>query len=299
MNPRCWMLDDSEVCFVHLGKYGDLMIMLPAFKAVADELGKPPICIVSTDFASIFDGVSYVRPWPMKLHWWRGVKAAREAALKAGFSPIVVKWWDEPGSKPPMQLGNGKTITLMIHGQPRKIFAAEWDSYQASQWRYAGFSMEQMMKLPLVFDRRNPDREQALRLRHFRSPKPKLLVNLSQSGTSPFKHSFRAFSLLHSARCDIVNLANIRAERIYDLLGLYDYAAGLVTTDTATLHLAAASSLPYIALLNNGGAGSVPKGNCILSLRYSEFEGGIGFFIEALQKIGKMDKAPPQAAAHA
>ena len=69
-----------------------------------------------------------------------------------------------------------------------------------------------------------------------------------------------------------LDLAKIKAQRIYDLLGLYDNAAGMITTDTATLHLAAASNIPYVALINNGGAGSIPKGNCVLKVRYSQFQ---------------------------
>lgn len=282
----CWMTGQREICFVHLGKYGDLMIMMPAFRAVAEQLGKPPICIVSTDYASIFDGVSYVKTWPMKLHWWKGVGEARKAAIKAGFDPIVVKWWDEPDAKPPMNLDGGKTITLTIHGQKRIVPAAEWDSFQASQWRYAGFTMEQMMQWPLVFDFRNLEREAALRSKYFRfSNSPKLLVNLSESGTSPFRAARQVRGLIMGHNFDVVGLESIRAERIYDLLGLYDHAAGLITTDTATLHLAAASDVPYIAFINNGGAGSIPKGNCILAIRYADWPAKRGHLLEALQTI--------------
>ena len=162
MNP-CWMLQNKQVCFVHLGKYGDLILMCPAFKAVADEMGKPVICVVSSEYASVFDGVSYVHPWVVNLHWWRGVGEAKRMAIAAGFEPIVVKWWDEPGASPPMALPGARTISLTIHGVRHVVPAAEWDSFQASQWRYAGFTVEQMMQWPLVFDRRDPGRERALR----------------------------------------------------------------------------------------------------------------------------------------
>ena len=259
--------------------------MLPAFKAVADEMGKPPICIVSKAFASIFDGVSYVRPWVMDLHWWKGVGAARKAAEDAGLYPIVVKWWDEPNAKPPCDPETTKYVRLKIHGKPCTIPADEWDSFQNSQWRYAGFTMEQMEEWPLVFDRRNAVREQVLRLKHFHSNKKHLLVNLSQSGTSPFPAIQQAMALSHIPGFDILNLSTVKADRIYDLLGLYDYADGLITSDTATLHLAAASKVPYIAFINNGGAGSTPKGNCILSMRYAEFKNNLGRFVNALKTI--------------
>lgn len=286
----CWMLKQSEICFVHLGKFGDLMIMLPAFKAVAEEMGKAPICIVSKDFASIFDGVSYVRPWVVDFHWWKGVGQARRLAMSRGFNPIVVKWWDDPELSPPAKLEKGRTITLTIHGRPRTIPRSEWDSFQASQWRYAGFTMEQMMQWPLVFDRRSPEREHELLCRHFPASGKPLLVNVTRTGTSPFpsKSLTQVMGLVMGSGLPVVNLAGVSAIRIYDLLGLYDHAAGLVTSDTATLHLAAGSNVPYIAFVNNGGSGSVPKGNCVASIRYGEIESSRGFFLSALNRIKNM-----------
>lgn len=246
--------------------------MLPAMKSVADELGKPPICMVSHEFSGIFEGVSYVKPWIVNLHWWRGVKdgMARKMAERAGYDPVVVKWWDEERALPPRALEPGRTTTLTIHGKTIEINAAEWDSYQSSQWRYAGFTMEQMMSWPLVFDRRNPGREAELRNRVFKTLLPKLLVNMPMNGASPFKLSNLVWSFVGGLGFEIVDLSKVTAFRIFDLLGLFDHAAGMVTSDTATLHLAAASPMPYIALVNSGGAGSVPKGNCVLSVRYSD-----------------------------
>lgn len=283
----CWTLRTEEVCFVHLGKFGDIMIMLPAFKAVSDQMGVPPICMVSKDYASLFDGVSYVRPWVLELHWWKGVLKAREIATRAGFDPIVIKWWDMPGVTPPkpIDIQHESMVNLKIHGRPCKIQASEWDSFQNSQWRYAGFTMQQMEEWPLVFDRRSEYREQVLRLKHFHANTRRLLVSLPQKGTSPFPAAQQAMAFCHIPGFQIVNLATIKAERIYDLLGLYDYADGLITSDTATLHLAAASKIPYIAFVNNGGAGSTPKGNCILSIRYGEFKNRLGEYMQAIKRI--------------
>ena len=283
--PLCWTASLRDICFVHLGKFGDIMIMLPAFKAIAEETGKPAICLVSEEFASIFDGVTYVQPWVEPFHWWKDVGKARELAERAGLNPIVVKWWDEPGAPAPAIRPGEKTVSLNIHGLRRVVSATDWDSFQASQWRYSGFSMDKLYEWPLVFDKRSPEREQALRDYYFSSPNPKLLVNLSANGTSPFRHAKNVMSLIWGMGFDVVDLSRVRAHRIYDLLGLYDEAAGLITSDTATLHLAAASSVPYIAFINNGGAGSIPKGNCIKSIRYSQFEGGMGLFVEALKKL--------------
>lgn len=283
--PVCWMQYIEPSCFVHLGKYGDLMIMFPAFKAIADATGVRPICIVSTDYWTIFDGISYAQPWAVGLHWWKGVSEARKMAQARGFNPIVVKWWDEPNAQAPVQLENGKTIKLTIHGKECHVPANEWDSYQASQWRYAGFTMQQMADWPLIFDRRNPIREQELRVRFFRTNRPKILYNFSDKGTSPFQAAHQIIPLLSRVGCELVDLSRFKAFRIFDLLGLYDQAALLVTSDTATLHLAAASKVPYIAFINNGGAGSIPKGNCILSVRYGDINHSIPRIAALLQQF--------------
>lgn len=248
------------------------MIMLPAFRAVADQLGKPPICMVSVPYASIFDGVSYVRPWVVNVHWWGGIGEARRVAERKGFHPVVVKWWDEPGATPPPPPDGAKLIKVKIRGEIRQIAENEWDSYQASQWRYAGFSVADMMNWPLVFDRRNPQREEALAKRVFKTGKPKLLAALSSDGTSPFWHRDDILSVLRVEfpGHEIIDIASVRAFRIFDLLGIYDRAAGLVTSDTATLHLAPASPIPYVAFINDGGSGSIPRGNCVASIRYRQ-----------------------------
>ena len=82
-------------------------------------------------------------------------------------------------------------------------------------------------------------------------------------------------------RVKFVDLDNVKAERIYDLVGLMDAAVGMVTVDTSTLHLAAASCRPYVALTVGGWNTSVPKGNCALRMDYGEVLGRV-------EEIGSM-----------
>lgn len=284
-NRHCWLSKVGDICYVHLGKYGDVMLFLPALKRVADETGKPPIVMISRDYASVLEGVSYVRPWVVDLHWWQGLDTARKMAEAEGFRPHMTKWWDLPDAKPPMDLPGGRNITLTVHGRAMTIAASEWDSFQASQWRYAGFTVENMMQWPLVFDRRSPEREEQLRQRHMSGGHSWLLVNMPKSGTSVFQHQQRAMALAQQSGLMVCDLSMVHATRIYDLLGLYDHAVGMVTADTATLHLAPASNIPYIAFVNDGGAGSIPRGNCILSIRYSQFPRKIPAYINALKSL--------------
>lgn len=285
-------------CFVHLGRFGDLMILLPGLKALHDFTGEKPVCMVSEEFASIFEGVSYVEPWIVPFHWWRDVgKARRLAAQKYGEAVRCPKWWDDLTAKEPFKLDGRPTVLLTIHGNKHRIPEGAWDSYQLSQWRYAGFSPQQMLDWPLVFDRRHEGREAALRHWCFKTEKPKLLVNFNETGSSPFKEGRRFLPMLQSFGFEVIDLSRYRAQRIYDLLGLYDHAAGLVTSDTATLHLAGASRVPFIAFVNNGGAGSIPKGNCVLTVRYGDVLARSGEAFQVL-KSWRNDKlshtAPPQ-----
>lgn len=283
-NP-CWMLSERDVCFIALGKFGDLAIALPMFKAVYDETGRPPLVMVSCDFSSMLEGVSYVRSWVVALHWWRGVGPAIKVAEQAGFNPICLKFWDVPGAKAPFQLGPGRKISLTVHGRNMVLNADDWDSYQSSQWRYAGFTVEQMMSWPLVFDKRNHQRESMLRAHVFKTSQPKFLVNCNPGGSSPFKWTNMIMSMVQNIGFEVIDLAKVRADYVFDLLGLYEYASGMITSDTATLHLAAASDIPYIAFISDGGAGSVPRGNCTMSCRYSELQKKKPEVLKAIMKI--------------
>lgn len=260
------MVTKEPICNITLGKTGDACIMLPAMKAVADATGIPPVFMIAEEFAPVLDGVSYVQPWPVKLNWCREVGKARQMAEPRFKHVIVGKWWDDPNAKTPTWFQDSRHVTLTHQGRNLQIAAKEWDSYQASQWRYSGFTMEQMLEWPLVFDRRDENREADLRRRLFKTDLPKLIVNLYPGGSSPWRYGNTILQWLHGF--EVINITNVVAHRIYDLLGLYDHAAGLITSDTATLHLASASEVPYIAFVNNGGSGSIPKGNCLLKVRY-------------------------------
>jgi hypothetical protein len=123
----------------------------------------------------------------------------------------------------------------------------------------------------LIFDKRDANRERALLERVNRRKLPMLLVNFAGI-TSPFAPVPEVMNALECFRGQfvVVNLSDLRAYRIYDLIGLMDNAIGLLTIDTSTLHLAAASPTPYIAFCRDDGqSGSIPKGNCALKVPYS------------------------------
>jgi len=273
---KCWMLsrERKPTAFCVLGRLGDLMILMPGWKALYDQTHLKPVVIVAREFASIFDGVSYVQPHVLNVNPYTGVLQAIQTGIRLYGNVLVPKWWDDPRHRPPPIIPEPwfETKTIKYQGKTWTMAAKDWDSYQTSQWEHAGFTREQMMEWPLVFDRRSEAREEQLRRQTFKTNKPKLLWNIGgTTNPAPGEHhaKLRAIMTRLHGKFENVDLGHIRAPRIYDLLGLYDKAAGMLTSDTSTLHLAAASKLPFVALLANGGSGSVPRGNCILKVRYN------------------------------
>lgn len=272
MSKSCYLFTKTPPCFIQLGRFGDLIILLPAFKAIYERTGLKPIVAIGTDYASLADGVSYVNWWPMPLQWWQGIPAARREAERYFHDVVVPQWWNDSGGDHEglgQKLGTGGVV-LQCHGHEWGVDIAKWPNYMASMWDRAGFTREEMLKLPLVFDKRDPVREEALARSTLHGKKPFLLYNF-KGISSPFAFTPEITSLMRkfSATFTLVDLGAIHATRIYDLLGLYDRAFALVTSDTSTLHLAMGAKLPYIAFTVDGWSGSTPRGNCQLQLGYN------------------------------
>jgi len=254
---------------VLLGPHGDLIQMLPAWQEIYHLTGRKPIVLVSQQYAPTLEGVSYVEALPFNGHWARDVPKARAYAESRWGRCTVLAWWNDIAQVPIEFRGS---LALNCRGRECNINTFKWPSYGHSMWERAGFPYEHdMLTLPLVFDRRDQKREAQLIDRFKAFSKPLLLYNFTAK-SSPFGHVPELWPILQLFRRDftLLDLGAIRCHRIYDLLGLYDVAAGLLTCDTATLHLAPASTVPYIAFTQNGWCGSVPKGNCVLNIRYSD-----------------------------
>lgn len=270
----CYLTKSTEpVCFVHLGRFGDLMILLPACLHLYQTTGIKPVIAVAGQFSTLLDGVSYVTPWVIPgANWVTHSRQVYDEAVKHFSDVRVPKWWDCGGMEPPPPLPNEPYAELYHMGRRIVVRPEEWESYMFSQWKACGFNRRQMMEWRLVFDRRSPEREAELVSHSMGTRRPAILYNMS-GATSPVVQAAEAIKQLWPFRnrgVHLVDLSGVKAHRIYDLLGMYDQALCLVTGDTATLHLAAAHTIPTIALINNGGAGSIVKCNCILKIRYAD-----------------------------
>ena len=238
----------AETCVVQLGRYGDILNILPA----CQMLGRVAL-MVAAEYADILQAADYVDP----ITWTGDVDDLRGAVAAAGanFKRVLV----------PQMFGNVP--------RPRTF-----SSYALDEWAALGLVHEFPGQLVL---RRNGERERRLASALcMDSGGPCIAVNF-RGGSSPFllgpelldqlRNTFRGRGC---GRARIIDLSPIRGENIVDLLGVIDRCRALLTIDTATLHLAHASKTPTIALvsdwMDDPWRGSIPKGNIVFSCRYSQ-----------------------------
>lgn len=260
MPPRA--LKSSEL-YVQLGRTGDVINILPLLYSESLK-GIKPHLLVSHQYLSILEGVSYVEP--VAYH-------GDFADLNGALSSVRGKY------------RTFKVTQVYAHGL---TYAHHTDSFLKESWNRVG-RLEDWGRLPLIFDRRNYIREKELRDR-FLSDKPLILV-APRGISSPFHHFKMLFDVLEKELGEdytILDLAGIQANRFFDLLGLMDAAAALVTIDTAHMHLARASKIPTIALVTDGPTPwhtSAPLSGQILRMKYSEFPSRAMDVVGAIKNI--------------
>jgi hypothetical protein len=238
----------NQRTFIQLGRAGDVILLMPAMRWLYLNEGVKPRLITSAEFGPILDGVSYVEPVVLDVHWWYGMKEATEYAKK---------------------FFGGATV-VQCHADKWVVNLQEYPTFMESTHSRTGVPWEHFTTLPMVFDRRSPERE----LKHLPSTNGKPLIAVNMVGfSSPFPHANEMWKILNSVRdrAHIIDLSTMKLPRIYDLLGLFDRAVGTIHIDTSTLHLAHGSPSPYIAFTRGGWATSTPRGNCVLKMEYAEF----------------------------
>lgn len=245
--PDTQISDDGE-CFVELGRFGDIINILPVCRDIARKSGRPTPLVVADQFASVLDGVSYVDPIVLPIGHLEVNQAAQEARKRF------------------------KRVTVT------QVYANGWDpgkqcqSYNMESWRLAGhLDRWADPDIRLEFDRRDYQRERKVISRVWpTSGKPVVLFNVEAGHSSPFSEwaDFQQ-ELIDRWRDEIsfVEIGGIHCARIYDLIGLMELADGLVTIDTSTLHLAAATGVPTVALLSSIGPWNrtTPRCQCPLA----------------------------------
>jgi hypothetical protein len=236
---------------LQLGRYGDICNILPALY-LESRKGRRHTLVVSDKFADIIDGISYC---DIKRYSQDHEHLVHAIEVCSGLPDLRV---------------------AQVHRNPDT--SRHESSYAMESYRLAGLKYL-WKKAPLIFDRRDSEREQQLLNQIF----PKVydiqpFIAVATKGvSSPFSNSEQLIHGLQSRFPDykIVDLSSIRAEKIYDLLGVLDAASCLVTIDTAILWLANAAKCPTVTLVSdsfNGWGASPPPCTGIASFKYKEFQ---------------------------
>ena len=242
-------------CYIQNGKYGDVLGILPILYHEFQTTGIKPQLVIAKDYADILDGVSYVEPVI-----YDGNFADLRGAIK-----FAKKRFDE-------------VIVLQTHGNDFPI-EHKTASFQLDAWVRAG-CVESFDDWPLVFDQRNGRRERTLfmaqvkRTEKKNRPFEKFILLADHSESSPFPQADelaetlkREFGGTHK----IIRLSEVRAEKPFDLLALYDKAECLVTIETMHGHLSKASKVPTIMLSTDGWRGTAPHKKFAFYCKYSDY----------------------------
>jgi hypothetical protein len=225
--------------YVQLGRAGDILSLLPILYRDF-QAGEKPSLMVAAEFKELLEGVSYVDVIQYEGPHYEIAKAVAQA--KTLSANVVCTQVNGP-------IEQVRDCTYAPAGQT----GARATSYEKEMWRVSGNLQHWDDLLPLVIDRRDKKREEKLLrendLLKRGKQKPLMLLALN-STTSPFPYADLLRELVTLKFGDTWRIMDLpKAERIYDLLAVYERAELLIAVDSAPLHLAwARRELPVFAL---------------------------------------------------
>lgn len=241
----------AQRILIQLGRVGDVINILPVAEEENRNQNKLTL-MVQRDFAGVLDGVSYCDKMVYDGDYSRVKPAEALARFKDPKAKVAQVW---------------------AHDMDQKRLT---ECYQRDSWLKIGYG-RRWEQSTLIFDRRDTGREMILAIKAMQDANvSKPIVLLALNGhSSPFANAERLKQeLVRDCGQDFsfVDISHLRAERIYDLLGLFDIAECLITVDTATLHLAQASSVPVISLVNSSTPwlASARRANHLVRMRYDQ-----------------------------
>lgn len=250
-------------------KSGDLCASaIPIAYAEFKKTGERQKIIAAEKYSGILSGCSYIEPII-----WLGEWDDLVGAMKAHPDSVQISTY-----------GKGFTVQKKT------------PSFVLDQWRMAG-QLENYDRLPLIFDRRDNAREKLLVAKHVKDGE-KVILFADHSESSPFEQMPDLMSLLvdnFGTTHKILRLSEVRAEKIYDLTGLYDRADVLVGIETMHLHLAAASGVSVVALVTDKPEiwrGAAWRKQFALHVRYADYEHRKVEIVRAVRDVIDMAEPP-------
>lgn len=245
-------------CYLQLGRAGDILNILPLAHRDFISTGERPLIVVQESYARLFEGITYAEPI-----LWSG-----EFEDVAGALSFVADKMDKD------------VFITQIYG--RNFCCTETcSSFLRQSWASVP-DAPAWGTLPLVFDRRDPAREQSVIQQLRKTSKPYVLVN-TDGVSSPFPQDHVAAikgildnnTKQHGINLEVIDLSGFHTDRFFDMLGLLEGAHALVTIDSGLLHLAhAVPSLPVIAIITREPSrwhGSAWRPQQVARFFYDEF----------------------------
>lgn len=230
-----------------LGKYGDVIGILALLHERFKCTGQIQNLMVAKKYAGLLDGCSYINAIIFDGDFSQLSDAYR----------LAKQQFDE-------------VICLQVFGKDFP-FQHTQKNFQQEQWHRAGMA-NMVGRFPLVFDKRNKEREEKL-LAELNLPEKFILV-ADKSESSPFPQIEDLLTGLKSLGLPVFMLSGIWVEKLYDLIAVYDKATVIVSTETAHLHLTAASNTPVIALATDKPSlwhGTLPHNRFAFHCYYGEY----------------------------
>lgn len=258
---------------IQLGRLGDVINILP-LAYHAHKNGERWGIMVCKEFVSVLEGCSYVDAIPFDGDISDLAGAHNLANSICGTVQCC------------QVLGDPESVRKYAF-DPVGRQGARTESFQREAWDLLGRLDAWKLQPPLIFDQRDKDREAAL-LKGLKKSTKKTVVLAASGKTSPFIYQDLLKHLL--SKYNVVDLSKIKAERIYDLLGIMEKAHCIVATDSAPLHLSYATDVPVCALVNDRPSlwhGSTWRPNHIFHCRYTDFPIRCVQMLEEIEKIGK------------
>lgn len=256
-------------CFLQTAKAGDVISILPILHAEYTRTGEPQNLVVAREYASVVEGLDYVKPCVFQGEWWDFKRAYQYAKMM--FDTVLV-----PQNHGQVQLG--KAIDF-----ERKTSSAFLD-----MWERVGY-LDQWDKLPLPLPRTSKT-----------TLSGPTIFYADHSQSSPFFHANDLHKLIQDTfpSHQVMRASGMRLKSLRDFLPVMDASDLIVSVETSFLHLAKATQTPIIALATDKPdpwRGLPYSSKFAFHCRYGDFESRKVEIVAAmLRAVNKMGASEPE-----
>jgi hypothetical protein len=257
---------DHNCPVVCLGRYGDVINALGIAQARSQAFRQPVPFVISRHYASILEAADYVDPIILDVDFCR---------LKEALERVTKKF--------------DKVVLAQVYGINCGL-RRKTTSFCLEAWRVAGHLKSWNLAIP-VFNRRSASREQELRASIGMKDGENYIAVNTTGFSSPFSRAAQVLEDVQDAaqgQARVINLSDVRAHHLHDLLGIIERCRVLVTIDTATAHLAAATPTPSIIFIADQPTrwhGMRPRGQCLLCATYGDYSHVKDYAFQAISSV--------------